>query len=241
MNGAFSKDSFNFTSLRTRSPLSRSFSAAYTASFREVVSVIGRPVITSSLKRLCCAALRCWMSCSSVFTRWKQKHREQRQNQFIQSSSNLRWRLACSLERWPLQQPIDESQEGVDHSEVIDFLLSRSCGWRLLQGECWRVLASVQRVSGQYTAWYDVLRPRADIRRSSTARWDTTFSSARRDTTFFNRPMRYDVFRSPAEIPRSSSAHQGMTFFNRAPRYEVVPLNRRFAGHGHWVKSAHLS
>ena len=45
--------------------------------------------------------------------------------------------------------------------------------------------ALTQPVYGQYMTKYDVLHPRAEIRRSLSARQDTSSSSLRRDTSFF--------------------------------------------------------
>ena len=69
-------------------------------------------------------------------------------------------------------------------------------------------------------------------------------SSAWRDTTFFNRPVRYVLLHPRSEMRRSSSTRWDTTFFNRAPRYDVVPLNRRYtrpieerriSPHGRWT------
>ena len=54
----------------------------------------------------------------------------------------------------------------------------------------------LRTVRGHYTARYDVLRPRGEIGRSSTARWGGTF---------FNRPVRYDVLLPRGEIGRCST------------------------------------
>ena len=62
-------------------------------------------------------------------------------------------------------------------------------------------------------ARYVVLHFRAEIRRSS---------SARRDTSFFIRVPRYVVLHPRGEIRRSSSARRDTSFFIRAPRYVVL-------------------
>ena len=73
-----------------------------------------------------------------------------------------------------------------------------------------------------------VLEPPGDIRRSSLVWEIRRSSSARRDASFLNRPVRYDVLRPRGEIRSSSTAWWDTTFFSRAPRYDVLPLCRRY-------------
>ena len=59
--------------------------------------------------------------------------------------------------------------------------------------------------------------------------WIRRSSSARRDTTFFLRAPRYDILQPSGEIRHSSSARWDSTFFIRTARCDVVPLSRRLA------------
>ena len=84
----------------------------------------------------------------------------------------------------------------------------------------------------------------AQARRAATTKFQEKntreirrFPFARRDASFFNRPVRYGVFhprgryvvlRPRGEIRRPSTARWDTTFFSRAPRYDVLPLSRRY-------------
>ena len=68
---------------------------------------------------------------------------------------------------------------------------------------------------------YDVLHSHDEIHRSWTAQWGTAFFTRAGDTSFFVRTARCVVLEPPGEIRCSSSGRRDPSFLNRPVRYDV--------------------